>query len=77
MKARLVDSTARLATWRAAACRVSLFEVPCIVTSPPGGHCDALVNPANEKLEGNAHYTIRVQQIVGTCNDDHIPFAGR
>ena len=52
MKARLVDSTARLATWRAAACRVSLFEVPCIVTSPPGGHCDALVNPANEKLEG-------------------------
>lgn len=48
-----VDPTVRLAQWKSAWCKVFLFEVPCIVTAPPGGGtCDALVNPCNERLEG-------------------------
>lgn len=48
-----LDPTCRLASWRLASVyEVSVYEVPCIVTSPPGGQCDALVNSANERLSG-------------------------
>ena len=41
------------ASWRTSALlRVEIHVTPCIVTSPPHGHCDALINPANERLQG-------------------------
>lgn len=40
-----------IASWRAATHRVACSLTPCIVTSPPDG-LTALVNPANERLQG-------------------------
>ena len=41
-------------SWRVASSllRVELYVTPCIVTSPPRRRCNALVNPANERLQG-------------------------
>jgi len=52
-----VNPTFLLATWRGSgrnSPRVQVYETPCIVTSPPNHLtvCDALVNAANERLEG-------------------------
>ena len=43
--------TTVVASWRAATHRVACSLTPCIVTSPPDG-VTALVNPANERLQG-------------------------
>ena len=51
-----VSLTRLVATWHAPTSRlpVELHLTPCIVTNPPGvgAWCDALVNPANERLAG-------------------------
>ena len=50
-----ITPTSFCAAWRTrSALRVELFVTPCIVTSPlgEGGECDALVVPANERLQG-------------------------
>lgn len=48
---RVVTPYTFCASWRTAALRVELYVTPCIVTSPPS-ECDALVVPANERLQG-------------------------
>jgi O-acetyl-ADP-ribose deacetylase (regulator of RNase III) len=50
--ARRVSPHTFCAAWRAAALRVELWVTPCIVTSPPSDECDALIVPANERLQG-------------------------
>ena len=49
---RLTPSTLFAAFRTPRSLRVELYLTPCIVTFPPGGKCDALVNPANERLVG-------------------------
>lgn len=55
---RRVHPTSLLGSWRAhGRLRVELWESPCIVMTPPSlglddDACDALVNPANERLQG-------------------------
>eukprot|EP00322_Chrysochromulina_rotalis_P031658 CAMPEP_0115883516 /NCGR_PEP_ID=MMETSP0287-20121206/29606_1 /TAXON_ID=412157 /ORGANISM="Chrysochromulina rotalis, Strain UIO044" /LENGTH=213 /DNA_ID=CAMNT_0003339719 /DNA_START=165 /DNA_END=802 /DNA_ORIENTATION=- len=48
---RRISPTKLVAAYRSASLRVEVCVVPCIVTSPPG-HCDAIVNAANERLQG-------------------------
>lgn len=50
MGSKLTANTV-IASWRAATHRVACSLTPCIVTSPPDG-VTALVNPANERLQG-------------------------
>ena len=48
-----LSPVARIASWRSVpGIDVELHLTPCIVTFPPHAGCSALVNPANERLEG-------------------------
>jgi O-acetyl-ADP-ribose deacetylase (regulator of RNase III) len=50
--AAVLPTNTLVGVWRTSALRIEVHLTPCIVTSPPGGSCGALVNPANERLAG-------------------------